>query len=177
MVSKKKNKSTTKTGLSIKDQMREKKLEIKDLKQEINNLNEKNVKLLAEFDNFQRRTYDEKEQMKKYQSQDIIKDLLPAIDDIERIINFSNVKKDDSTIEAIKMVDSKIYSTLKKYFIEKFESTDEIFNPHLHEALLEQSSDSVKAGKIIEEYEKGYMYHKKILRHAKVVVSKGKAKK
>ena len=176
MARKKKNNSTTKTELSKKNEITEKTLEIKKLKEGITNLNEKNVKLLAEFDNFQRRTYNEKEQIKKYQSLDIIKDLLPSIDDIERIINFSNVKKDDSTIEAIKMVNSKIESTLKKHFIVKFESSAKTFDPHFHEALLEQNSDSVKVGKIIEEFEKGYMYHKRILRHAKVVVSKGKGK-
>ena len=175
MASKKKN--TTKTGLSIKDQMREKKLEIKELKEEINNLNEKNVKLLAEFDNFQRRTFEEKEKIKKYQSLDIIKDLLPAIDDINRSIEFYNIENNNSVVEAISMISSKIESVLTKHSIQRFESLDTNFDPNLHEALLEVNSNTFKKGKIMKEYEKGYMYHDKIVRHAKVVVSKGKLKK
>ena len=58
-----------------------------------------------------------------------------------------------------------------------FESLDVDFDPNLHEALLEQNSDSFNKGKIMNEYEKGYKYHDKIIRHAKVVVSKGKEKK
>ena len=176
MTNKKKNKNLSKSKSSKQIKNRSKATELESLNNEIKILNEKNIKLLAEFDNFQRRTFDEKEQIRKYQCQNIVKDLLPAVDDIERIINFSESSVDDSTVEAVKMVRSKIISVLKKYNIEGFESVNTSFDPHLHEALLEQNSDSIKKGIIMEEYEKGYMYHKKILRHAKVVVSKGKGK-
>ena len=73
------------------------------------------------------------------------------------------------------MIDSKIHNILTKYSIKKIDSIDEEFNPSFHEALLQKESNK-KDGKIIEEYEKGYLYHDKIIRHAKVVVSKGKNK-
>ena len=63
---------------------------------------------------------------------------------------------------------------LEKYSIIKIKSLGENFDPTLHEALLEQKSDVIEEGKIIEEYESGYKYHDRIIRHAKVVVSKGK---
>ena len=79
-------------------------------------------------------------------------------------------------LDAIQMIKSKIESVLSKHSIKSFKSLDTNFDPNLHEALLEQNSDSFKKGKIMEEYEKGYKYHDKVIRHAKVVVSKGKSK-
>ena len=72
------------------------------------------------------------------------------------------------------LISSKIESILKKYSIIKITSINKEFDPKLHEALLEQNSNKFKKGRIIEEYESGYSYHDKIIRHAKVIVSKGK---
>ena len=174
MTNKKKNTAKKNKTNKLLD---EKKNEIKNLQDEINLLNEKNVKLLAEFDNFQRRTLDEKENMKKFQNLDFVKDFLPAIDDLDRVIEFDEIQDNNSMLEAIKMIKTKIDKILNQYSIKSFESLDVDFNPNLHEALLEQNSDSFKKGKIMNEYEKGYKYHDKIIRHAKVVVSKGKEKK
>ena len=174
MTNKKKN--TTKKSKTNK-LLDDKKNEIKNLQDEINSLNEKNIKLLAEFDNFQRRTLDEKENMKKFQNLDFVKDFLPAIDDLDRVVEFDEIQDSNSMLEAIKMIKTKIDKILNKYSIKSFESLDADFDPNLHEALLEQNSDSFNKGKIMDEYEKGYKYHDKIIRHAKVVVSKGKEKK
>ena len=174
MTNKKKNTAKKNKTNKLLD---EKKNEIKNLQDEINLLNEKNVKLLAEFDNFQRRTLDEKENMKKFQNLDFVKDFLPAIDDLDRVIEFDEIQDNNSMLEAIKMIKTKIDKILNQYSIKSFESLDVDFNPNLHEALLEQNSDSFKKGKIMNEYEKGYKYHDKIIRHAKVVVSKAKEKK
>ena len=86
-------------------------------------------------------------------------------------IDFDEVQGNDSMIEAVKMIKSKIDKILNKHSILSFKSLDTDFDPNLHEALLEQNSDSYKKGKIMEEYEKGYKYHDKVIRHAKVVVS------
>ena len=174
MVNKKKN--ITKKESSNKKILDENKKLIKQLTEEKDALNEKNIRLLAEFDNFQRRTLDEKEKMRKFQNLDIVKDFLPAIDDLDRAIDFDEVQGNDSMIEAVKMIKSKIDKILNKHSIVSFKSLDTDFNPNLHEALLEQNSDSYKKGKIMEEYEKGYKYHDKVIRHAKVVISKGKVK-
>ena len=91
------------------------------------------------------------------------------------IDDFNKEENNESILEAISMIDSKIQNILSKYSIKKIDSIDEEFNPSFHEALLQKESNK-KEGKIIEEYEKGYLYHDKIIRHAKVVVSKGKNK-
>jgi molecular chaperone GrpE len=118
---------------------------------------------------------DEKGKMRKFQNLDVARDLLPAIDDLNRVVEFDQIDSNNSMHEAIKMLQSKIQNILSKHSINCFDSLDTKFDPNLHEALLEQNSDSFKKGKIMEEYEKGYKYHDKIIRHAKVVVSKGKS--
>jgi len=99
--------------------------------------------------------------------------LLPAFDDINRALEYENADN-KSIFEATQLIHSKIEKILGKYSIIKIKSLEEDFDPTLHEALLEQESDNIEKGKIIDEYESGYKYHDKIIRHAKVVVSKGK---
>jgi len=146
---------------------------IDDLTTQLESLKDKNIKLLAEFDNYQRRTLTEKDKVKKYDGFNFIRDFLPVFDDIDRTINFKEAADNNAILEALNMIDSKIQNILLKYSIKKINSIDEEFDPNLHEALLQQKSNK-EEGKIIEEYEKGYIYHDKIIRHAKVVVSKGK---
>ena len=94
-----------------------------------------------------------------------------------RTINFNSEGNNKSVLEAINMIDSKVKAILSKYSIKTFQSANKDFDPNFHEALLEAESKEIKKGKIIEEYEKGYLYDDKKIRHAKVVVSKGKVKK
>ena len=174
-----KNNKKVKTKKSIKEKSNKKILSEKDesiqtLSAEVESLKDKNVRLLAEFDNFQRRSFAEKEALNKYQGIDLLKDLLPGFDDIERAIDHKEAD-DQSISEAIELINSKIGNVLKKYSIIKIKSLGEKFNPTLHEALIEQNSDEIEEGKIMEEYESGYMYHDRVIRHAKVVVSKGKS--
>ena len=174
-----KNNKKVKTKKSIKEKSNKKILSEKDesiqtLSAEVESLKDKNVRLLAEFDNFQRRSFAEKEALNKYQGIDLLKDLLPGFDDIERAIHHK-AADDQSISEAIELINSKIGNVLKKYSIIKIKSLGEKFNPALHEALIEQNSDEIEEGKIMEEYESGYMYHDRVIRHAKVVVSKGKS--
>ena len=146
---------------------------IKDLELKLEDQKTKNIKLLAEFDNYQKRTILERENSRKYDGLNLVKDLLPVFDDIDRTINHKDDVNSDSLIEAIDMINSKLQNFLSKNSITKIEALNEDFNPTYHEALLQQESN-VEKGKVIEEYEKGYLYHDKIIRHSKVVVSKGK---
>ena len=145
----------------------------KDLELKLEDQKTKNIKLLAEFDNYQKRTILERDNSRKYDGLNLVKDLLPVFDDIDRTINHKDDVNSDSLIEAIDMINSKLQNFLSKNSITKIEALNEDFNPTYHEALLQQESN-VEKGKVIEEYEKGYLYHDKIIRHSKVVVSKGK---
>jgi len=167
-----KKKDTKKKKLSLKEQLKQMNETLESLNKEIDELKERNIKLLAEFDNFQRRTFEEKTEIRKYDGMKLIKKLIPIFDDLNRAVIY-DTNNVDSMAEAINMINSKLISSLNQESISSFDSKNEKFDPIFHEALLEQNSDTVEKGKIIEEYEKGYKYHEKIIKHAKVVVSKG----
>tara|TARA_Y100001935_G_scaffold238723_1_gene225575 strand:+ start:46 stop:624 length:579 start_codon:yes stop_codon:yes gene_type:complete len=176
MNTKKNTKSIKKTKKTTNNKKNDKNLIlIKDLKMKLEEQKNKNIKLLAEFDNYQKRTILEKENSRKYDGLNLIKDLLPIFDDIDRTINHKDDVDTNSMLEAINMINSKLQNFLSKNSITKIDALKQDFNPVYHEALLQQES-TIEEGKVIEEYEKGYLYHDKIIRHSKVVVSKGKNK-
>ena len=166
----------TKNSANLKKMPAIKKIEaqfnqkIDDLKFEIEKQKDKNIRLLAEFDNYKRRTRDEKNHLMRYSGEDIILSILPAIDDLKRTVD--NVKSSDegSIKEAINLVFVKLNKILNEKNIESFNSIGEKFDPELHEALMSEPGDSDDI--VVKEFEAGYKYHDRIIRHAKVVVSK-----
>lgn len=132
--------------------------------------NEKHVRLLAEFENFRRRTAREKADLIQYSLNDFLKSLIPIIDDLQRTLD--SIDKDNPVHDGIQMVKDKFVNVLGKNGVKTFDSIGETFDPELHDAMLIQESDKFESQKVIQEFEKGYYYHDKILRHARVVVAK-----
>ncbi len=164
---KKKNKKTiSKTTTNIKKY----KKEVVKLKSEISELNNKYMRLLAEFDNFKKRNNEEKGRLMKYGGENVVKSILPVIDDLNRTLNLTDLDKDGSIYKGIYMILDKIISGLDNIGVKSFESLNKEFNIELHEALMTKKS-KLKSNTIIEEFEKGYKYNDKVIRHAKVVVS------
>ena len=108
--------------------------------------------------------------MSKYSAEEFVKDLLPVLDDFDRTLD--NLKEDNPLLEGVQMIKAKLIKILEDHGIEPFISIGKEFDPNLHEALMNQETVEEKEGIILNEFEKGYKYHDKILRHAKVVVSK-----
>lgn len=128
--------------------------------------------LMAEFDNFRKRTVKEKAEIIKNGAENAFKNLLPIIDDFERAIQ---VMKDSNDVNAIKEGVELIYSKFLKYLeqngVKVIDVNDKDFNTEFHEAVTTfPTSDESLKGKIIETVQKGYMLNDKVLRHAKVVV-------
>lgn len=148
--------------------------EIIQLEKQNAELKDKYLRILAEFDNFKRRTVKEKLELMRTAAQDTMTALLPVLDDFDRA---KKNAEDDSTTEVftegIQLVYQKLYSVLTQKGLEPMESTGEVFDPELHEALTEipAPSEDMK-GKIIDTIEKGYKLGDKIIRHAKVVTGK-----
>ncbi len=144
------------------------------LQKENQELRDKYLRLYAEFDNYKKRTLKEKVDLMKTASADVIKNLLPVLDDFDRAKK--NADDDNSTeefSEGVTLVYNKLYNTLKNKGLQPMESDGEAFDPDFHEAITEipAPSDEMK-GKIIDTIEKGYMLNDAIIRHAKVVVGK-----
>ena len=156
---------------SLKSQIAKLKDTQKSLASEKEKLSEKNVRLLAEFDNYRRRTQDERIKIIKYAGEDLAKSILPILDDLHRTLDADSVSNAQTILEGLKLIVSKMDGVLEDHGISAFNSLGENFDSSLHEALMSEKS---KEGKdvIIKEFEKGYKMNDKILRHAKVVVSK-----
>ena len=153
--------------------------EIKDLNKKIESLTkdlekseDKHLRLMAEFENFKKRK--EKSVQDSYSRilENIIIMFLPILDDFERMLS-SNDNDDKKFEEGISIIQSKFEKILNNYGVSSFNSKGEIFSPDLHEAVMAQHSNK-KNNLIIEEFEKGYKISDKVIRHAKVIVSKGK---
>lgn len=148
--------------------------EVVELKQENGELKDKYLRLLAEFDNYKKRTVREKLDMMRNAAQDTLSSLLPVLDDFDRAkLNAEDKNSDESLSEGILMVYNKLYSTLSSHGLKAMESTDEAFDPELHMALteIEAPSEDMK-GRIVDTIDKGYYLNDKIIRHAKVVVGR-----
>jgi len=137
---------------------------------------EKNVRLLAEFDNFKRRTAKDRLQLIKYSCEDIATALLPVLDDLDRTISSTPRAKagKNPLLEGVVMVRDKFDKLLRENGIRPFTSVGEKFNTDLHEALMSRETEDMEEDRVLEEFEKGYKYHDRVIRHAKVIVSKAK---
>ena len=175
MASTKSKSSQSKKKINYKSELKKNKLKFDKLNDsheklidEMNDLKEKNIRLLSEFDNFRKRTVAEKEKLINYDGEKIITSLLSVFDDLDRTV--SEEYKDSKSIqEGIEIIITNIKKILSDNQIEQFTSIGEKFNPKLHEALMAKPGEEDNV--IIEEFEKGYQYKDKIIRHSKVVVT------
>lgn len=150
------------------------KQENEELKLQVAELNDKALRLYADFDNFKKRNAKERIEWFKTAAQDVISDLLPVLDDFNRAIKQSEATND---IEGIKqgviLIQNKLQSLLESRGLKVMQSIGSEFNPDLHDAITEiEVKDELMKGKVVEEVVKGYYLNDKIIRHAKVVVGK-----
>jgi molecular chaperone GrpE len=148
--------------------------ELEDLKQQIGELKDKYLRLVADFDNFRKRTAKEKLELIQTASKDVITSLLSVLDDSERAEKQMLITQDIEAIkEGEKLVFNKLRSTLQSKGLRPMETVGKDFNPEFHEAITEvpAPTDDLK-GKVLDEVEKGYYLNDKIIRFAKVVVGK-----
>lgn len=146
--------------------------EVIDLKEQLEKEKKEYLFLMAEFDNFRKRTLKEKSEIIKNAGENVLKGLLPIMDDFERGIKAAESTPDsDSIKEGVNL----IYNKLKKYLnqngVKEIDPADDTFDTEKHEAIsVVPVPDEEKKGKILDTVEKGYTINDKVLRHAKVVV-------
>ena len=148
--------------------------EVEMLNNQVAELKDKYLRLVADFDNFRKRSAKERLELIQTASKDLITSLLTVLDDSERAEKQMQVTQD---IEAIKegerLVFAKLRNTLQSKGLRAMETIGKDFNPEFHEAITEipAPNDNLK-GKVLDEVEKGYYLNDKIIRFAKVVVGK-----
>jgi len=135
-------------------------------------LNDRFLRLYAEFDNYRRRSQKEKLEYIASANGNLLKDLLPILDDFERAVA-NNEKVEDIAVvkEGFHLIDNKFRSILESKGVKAMEAKGSTFDSELHEAIanIPAPEESLK-GKIIDDVEKGYFLNDKVIRYAKVVV-------
>ncbi|MEK7398595.1 MAG: nucleotide exchange factor GrpE [Candidatus Poribacteria bacterium] len=155
----------------------------------------KMMRLAAEFDNYKKRNAKEHENIRKYAAENLIKELLPIVDNFERaiesasesnlvppsngrtnLVSPSNGRTNDfnSFFDGVKLILSQMINLLEKEGVIAIKSIGEAFNPNFHEAVMHINSDKYPENVVAEEYQKGYILKDRFIRPSKVAVSKGK---
>ena len=147
--------------------------EVLDPQVQIDALNDKYLRLYAEFDNYKRRTAKERIELFKTANADVIKSMLSVLDDFDRAKKSMEIAKDIEAVkEGIQLIHHKLKSTLQSQGLTEMESVvGKTFDTDLHEAItnVPAPSEDLK-GKVMDEVEKGYLLNEKVIRYAKVVV-------
>lgn len=132
----------------------------------IGEMRDKYLRLLAEFENYKKRTTKERIEFAKYASQELIVSLLPVMDDFDRATRHQQMT------EGTTLIHQKLATLLKQKGLIEMQSTGQVFDASLHEAITEINAPENQKNTVIDTVEKGYYLHDKIIRFAKVVVGK-----
>ena len=136
-------------------------------------LNEKFLRLAAEFDNYKKRIERDISSISFRAEADLLSSLLPVLDDFER--SFAQDKKkvtEEQFREGIELIVKKLHATLAERGLKPIDAVNKEFDPEKHDALLQVENDESDSDIVIEEHLKGYEFKERILRHSKVIVSK-----
>tara|TARA_B100001013_G_C24550415_1_gene418401 strand:+ start:197 stop:838 length:642 start_codon:yes stop_codon:yes gene_type:complete len=148
------------------------------LKAEYEEQQDRMLRTIAEFENSKKRAEREKEEFLKYALESFMKDLLPTIDSIERALDSVKESRDfDALAEGIQMIHKQLLSSFEKRGIIPIEAVGERFDPTQHEAMMHVQSAEVPENRVIQEWQRGYLLHSRVIRPSMVSVSKGKGEK
>jgi len=128
--------------------------------------------LQADFENYKKRVAREKEEIVRYANEGLIIELIDVYENLERAATNAKNADNEQMTRGLEMIYAQMSSTFTKYGVKPIETEGKMFDPHLHEAIMQDSSQDVEDGMILEEYQRGYMLHSKVIRYAKVKVSK-----
>ncbi len=134
---------------------------------------DKFLRVAAEFDNYKKRVAKERIDLIKYGNETLVKDMLPIVDSLDRALEHAgNLEDFDAFISGFKLIQKQFLDCLDKHGVERIQSVGMDFDPSIHEAMLQVENKGLGENKIVEEFEKGYFLNGRLLRPAKVSVSK-----
>jgi molecular chaperone GrpE len=146
---------------------------IEVLKESLSELNDKYLRLYAEFENYKRFAARQKEEQLKYATESLLKDLLTVIDHLELALQHSsNDKVSDPLAQGVEMTLKELKTLMERYGLVNVVSIGKPFDPNIHHAMSQIEDDGVEENTVIEEFRKGYMLKDRLLRAALVGVSK-----
>lgn len=143
---------------------------LEDKERELSEITDRYKRLMAEYDNFKKRTVKEKEDIYSSSVKDTVSELLPVIDNLERAID-SFEDKESEHCKGVQMVLKQTDEIFKKLGVNEIKAVGEQFNPELHNAVMHVDDDTIDENTVVEEFMKGYTYKDKVIRHSMVKVA------
>jgi len=142
------------------------------LEEETGNLRDQLLRKQADFDNFRKRMFREKEELIKYANTALLSDLISVIDDFERAIGSAESSTDfESFLSGIKLIEKQFVGMLERdWGLKRMVTVGKEFDPQEHEALMMEECEECTTQTVLEDFQKGYFLHDRVLRHAKVKV-------
>lgn len=132
------------------------------------------LRLRAEMENFKKRMQKEKADHLRFGNEDLLKALLPILDNLNRAIDHGkNGRENSSLLAGVEMIHKELLNILERFGVKPIQAAGEVFDPEKHEAISQEESD-LEANRVVAAVQNGYLYHDRLLRPAKVIVSKGR---
>ncbi|MDQ0190487.1 nucleotide exchange factor GrpE [Alicyclobacillus cycloheptanicus] len=139
---------------------------------EIDSLKQQLLRLQADFDNFRRRTRQEREELQLFATRKLLGELLPIADNFDRALSAFTPEADLETVRAgVEMVQRQLLNLLQSYDVTQMETVGQPFDPNVHEAVMQEPAGDREAGIVVEEFQKGYRIGDRVLRPAMVKVT------
>ncbi|TDL40653.1 nucleotide exchange factor GrpE [Macrococcoides bohemicum] len=146
--------------------------ELAETKQLLEAAEEKYLRLYAEFENYKKRTRAELDTERTYRAQSVMRDILPAIDNIERALAQKGESEEFKSLhKGVEMVYESLLSSLKDNGLEVIEALDKPFDPNLHQAVMQEQDQDKASGIVLDELQKGYKLKERVLRPSMVKVN------
>ncbi|MFQ6050325.1 MAG: nucleotide exchange factor GrpE [Candidatus Hydrothermarchaeota archaeon] len=152
----------------LKDEILQKEKSLQEYKDRL-------VRLMADFENYKKRASQEKEEIIKHASENLIVKLLTVLDSFELALEaIKNNEDKDSVYKGIEMIYNQFRDILEKEGLKEIEALNKPFDPYLHESVMIEETNEYPNNMVIEEFQKGYMLGTKVIRYSKVKVAKNK---
>lgn len=152
------------------------------LRRELDDTRDQLLRVAAEFDNVKKRMERERSKLLKYAGENILRELLATLDNLDRAVAQAGTASDDdskkleSMLEGLELTRKGLVATLERFGVEPLVAVGLVFNPDEHDALTMEASAEMPANHVLREFARGYRFKDRVLRHAQVVVSSGPAK-
>jgi molecular chaperone GrpE len=144
---------------------------LEELRRERDALQDRLLRTAAEFDNYRKRMDRERRDLAEYTAAEVIKDLLPIIDNLERALQAA--AQDDPLRKGVELIHKQMLETLRKRGVTPIETLGADFDPNFHQAVIHEESTQHREGEVMEELQRGYVVGDRLLRPAMVKVAKG----
>ena len=163
--------------VQAEDPMKDLEVQLEAKEQESKENYDRVLRVSAEFENYKKRTSRELEEFRKFANQSLIKELLSVVDNLELAMNSTNGHQtiDQGLLQGLEMTHKEILKVFEKFNVKPIEAKGQVFDPTFHEAVMQEETDEVDPNTVVNELQKGYLIHNRLLRPSMVVVARSRA--